>query len=328
MKKITIILVFINFLSSIGYAQLEVKDTLLLAYENETFWGSSSELEAENYSEEYDMSGYADYGKYGSLNLGDSNPKTCWAEGSESDGINEFIWMTIPENISIIRIRNGYQKSEIIYNANNRPRKLEFELFASYEPSGYVTESHNGFFISESIASSSAVLEDNLGYQDIKLDFDWPEINSQLSYNEIFDEDRFILKIKIIDVYKGSKWNDACISDINIVPNPYYDITLNDHGLIKVSESKTDTLFYNMENIYQVVESSPDLKWIIFIIMPSDIENSRVETEYKLYNTEKENFITPDDLVMMYGFVKKSGKLYLEGSNNDFEDKTILLEDL
>lgn len=318
MKKI-IILLFVFSLSSNIFAQLIVKDTLLLAYQNETFWSSSSELE---------MDIYRDFGKYGSINLSDNDPTTCWAEGSEGDGIGEFIRMTIPKNILTLQIKNGYQKNETIYFANNRPKKIEFELYACYELSGYVTESHNGFFISESIVSSSAVLEDNLGYQDIKLDFDWPEINLQLSDNEIFDEDRFILKIKILDVYKGSKWNDACISDINVVPNPYYDITLDDHGLIKVSESKTDTLFYNTENIYQVVESSPDLKWIIFILMPADIENSRVETEYKLYNTEKENFITPDDLVMMYGFVKKSGKLYLEGSNNDFEDKTILLEDL
>jgi hypothetical protein len=317
MKKITILLFFIA--SNISFAQLAVKDTLLLAYQNETFWGSSSELA---------MDIYRDFGKYGSINLSDNDPTTCWAEGSENDGTGDFIWMTITKNILTIQIKNGYQKNETIYFANNRPKNIEFELFACYEPSGYVTESHNGFFISETITSASSVLEDKLGYQDIKLGFDWPEINSRLSINEIFDEDRFILRVKILDVYKGSKWNDACISDINVVPKPYFDITLDDYGLIKVSESKTDTLFYNTENIYQVVELSPDLKWIIFILMPSDIENSRVETEYKLYNTEKEEFLIPDDLVMMYGFVKKSGKLYLEGSNKDLEDKLISLEDL
>ena len=328
MKKITILLVLISFLSGIGYAQLEVNDTLLLAYENEMFWGSSSELEADNYPEDYDMAGYVDYGIYGSLNLSDSNPNTCWAEGSESDGIGEFIWMTIPENIITIRIRNGYQKNETIYFANNRPKSFEFELFASYQPSGYVTESHDGFFISELISSSSAAIEDKLGYQDIKLGFDWPEIHSQLSNDRTFDKDRFILKIKIIDIYKGTKWNDACISDINVVPKPYYAISADDHGLLKISANKTDTLFYNTENVYQVVEISPNLSWIIFILMPSDIENSRVETVYKLYNTDKEKFITIEDLDSMYGFVKKDGKLHIEGSNKNLEDKTILLEDL
>lgn len=328
MKKlsITFVISFIIIINS--FAQLEVKDTLLLAFSTEIFWSSSSELEADNYPEDYEMAGYADYGIYGSLNLGDSDAKTCWAEGSESDGTGEFIWMTIPKNTITIRIRNGYQKNETIYFANNRPKNIELELFACYEPSGYVTESHNGFFISKSLVSMSLVLEDKLGYQDLNLDFDWTEISSQLSNNIIFDEDRLILKIKIKDVYKGNKYNDACISDINIVPNPYYEITLDEYGLVKVSANKTDTLFYDPESIYQVVELSPDSKWIIFIIMPSDIENSRVETIYKLYNTEKEKFIDLEDAVEMYGFIRKSGKLYLEGSDKDFNDISISLDDL
>ncbi len=136
---------------------------------------------------------YKDFGKYGSINLSDNDSTTCWAEGSERDGTGEFIWMTIPKNILTLQIKNGYQKSETIYFANNRPKNISLELFACYEPSGYVTESHNGFFLSNLITTSSAILEDKLGYQDIKLDFDWTEINSQLSDNEIFDEDRFIL---------------------------------------------------------------------------------------------------------------------------------------
>ena len=319
MRKISILLILISLLSNTIYAQLEVNDTLLLAFNNEIFWSSSSELE---------MDIYKDFGKYGSTNLSDTDPATCWAEGSENNGTGEYIWMTIPENISTIRIRNGYQKSETIYNANNRPKKIEFELFASYELSGYVTESHNGFCISKSITSTSVVLEDKLGYQDIQLGFDWSEIYDHLSNDRTFDKDRFILKIKILDIYKGNKWNDACISDINIVPGTYFDLTIDEHGLLKVSANSIDTLFYNTEYIYQVVKLSSNSKWIIFILIPSDIESSRVETIYKLYNTEKEQFIATDDLTMLFGFKKESGKLYLEGSDKDFNDKLLLLEDL
>lgn len=319
MRKISILLILTCFLSNTIHAQLEINDTLLLAFNNDIFWSSSSELEIDIYK---------DFGKYGSTNLSDSDPTTCWAEGSVNDGAGEYIWMTIPENISTIRIRNGFQKSETIYNANNRPKQIKLDLFASYEPSGYVTESHNGFYISKSLTSTSVVLEDKLGYQDIQLNFDWSEIYDQLSNDRIFDKDRFILKIKILDIYKGNKWNDACISDINIIPSTYFDLTIDEHGLLKVSANQTDTLFYNAEIVYQVVELSPNSKWIIFIVMPSDIETSRLETVYALYNTEKKQFISTDDLTMLFGFKKESGKLYLEGSTKDFEDKTILLEDL
>ncbi len=319
MRKITVLFFIVfGFINTIK-AQLEVNDTLLLAFNNDIFWGASSELE---------MGMYADFGKYGSTNLGDDNSTTCWAEGSEKDGIGEYILLSIPEKIQNIKIKNGYQKNENLYYANNRPKTIELSLYASYEPSGYVTESHNGFFISESLATTQFELEDKLGYQNIKTGFDWERILEELDHDNTFDKDRFVLKIKILNVYKGNKWNDACISDIKVIPNPYFDLTIDEHGLLKITGGDTDTLFYNTENIYQVVEISSYAEWIIFIIMPSDIEDSRVETIYELYNTKKEKFIEINDIYEMYGFVKKSGKLFLEGTDKDFNDYSICLDDL
>ena len=299
-----------------SFAQLEVNDTLLMAFDNDVFWSSSSELEQDI---------YADFGKYGSTNLADNDSTTCWAEGSENDGSGEFVWFVIPESTETIKIRNGYQKNESIFFANNRPKNIEFELYACYEPSAFVTESHNGFFFSEKLFTAKATLKDEFGYQDVLLDFNWPDIHESLSHDKTFPKDRFLLKLKIVDVYKGSKWNDACISDIIIVPNPYYDLTTDEHGLLKVKTHNTDTLFYYPENIYQVMEISANLEWIIFIEMPSNIENSRVETIYKLFNTKKERFLKIEEITSMYGFTKKSGKYYLEGLNNNLNDTTILL---
>jgi hypothetical protein len=236
--------------------------------------------------------------------------------------------MTIPENITSLKIRNGYQKDESIYNANNRPKKLELTLYATYEPSGYVTETHNGFFISEPLSTTKIEVADKIGLQEINTGFKWPEIYEELSHDNTFEKDRFILKITILDVYKGEKWNDACISDINIVPSPYYNLTNDEQGFIKVIDYKSDTLFYDSESIFQILEISPDAQWIIFIEMPAFIENSRVETTYKLFNITNEKFIELNDLFEMYGFTEKEGKTYIEGVNKDFEDELLLLEDL
>ncbi|MFO7844675.1 MAG: hypothetical protein R6V16_12765, partial [Bacteroidales bacterium] len=103
MKKIVICLVIFCFTIPNIHAQLNIRDTIMLASKNNVYWGSSSELELE---------GYADYGKYGSTNLSDNDPATCWAEGSESNGIGEYIWMSIPQNTNQLKIRNGFQKSE------------------------------------------------------------------------------------------------------------------------------------------------------------------------------------------------------------------------
>ena len=319
MKKSIFLLLVITFLSNCLYAQLEVNDTLLMAQKYDIYWGESSELE---------LTDYADFGKYGSVNLGDNDSTTCWAEGSKSDGTGEFVLMTIPDNIKSLKIRNGYQKNETIYYANNRPKDLELTLYASYEPSGFVTETHTGFFISEPLIKTQATLKDKPGYQQIETGFNWNNINEEMSHDNTFDKDRFILKIKILDVYKGNKWNDACISDIKAIASPYLSVSSDEHGFVKIYEDRTDTLFYNPEDIYQVVEISSNLEWIIFIVMPSDIGDSRVETIYKLYNTIKEQFIDIKNVYEMYDFEEKEGKLYLKGTDNDMKDISVCLDEL
>lgn len=318
MKKIIYSFLLV-ILTNFAYSQLEVVDTVLLAVKNDQFWSSSSELEQDIYK---------DFGKYGSINVADSDPETCWAEGSESDGSGEYLLTVIPENISTLRIRNGYQKNESIYNANNRPKAIKFTLYASYQPSGYVTETHTGFCISDPLFTSTVTLKDQMGYQDVNTGINWPDIYEELSHDNTFNKDHFILKIKIVDVYKGSKWNDACISDINIIPSPYFNITEDEHGFIKVTDISTDTLFYNHESIFQIVEISNNTQWIIFIEMAADIGDSRAETIYRLYNIESEEFVELNNVYEMYGFSVKDDKTYIEGSDNELNMISISLDEL
>jgi len=316
MKKL-FILFGITIASLKLFAQFEVKDTLLLAYEYESYWGSSSELEPSEYS---------DYGKYGSVNLGDNNPETCWAEGSEGNGAGEYIWMIIPKNTSQLNFRNGFQKSETTFMGNNRVKEITVYLYPLHQPQGYVTETHTGFFIGEPLYSQTVFLDDISGMQELNLDINWNEINSKLIYNEVFEEERFVLKIEITAVYKGNKWDDTCISDIIPALNPVFELSPDEHGFLKVTAEKTDTLFYNPDMVYQVVEMNNTLEWIIFIEMPADIESSRVETTYKLYNTKKEEFVMFENIVAMYGFMEKDSTLYLEGSDKNYGDVAVPLE--
>jgi len=317
MKKI-ILIAFISIFANHINAQLEVNDTVLMVLKNDVFWSASSELEPGSHK---------DLGKYGSVNLGDNDMTSCWAEGSENNGTGESIYITIPNNVDKIKIRNGFQKTEGIYYANNRPQDVKFTLYASYQPSGFITETHTGIFISEKLYTSEAMLEDKMGYQEVDLGINWPEVYTELYNDHTFNKDRFVLKITIESIYKGTKWNDACISDIKIIPKPFFELSEDEHGLLKKLENKIDTLFYNPEYIYQVIELSSDLEWLIFIEMPSEIEG-RTETVYKLYNTQKEGFISSGEIVEMYGFEEENGELYLLGTDKDFNDIRIKLSEL
>lgn len=304
-RLITFVFVSVFLILKINHskAQLEVVDTILMAFDNGVFWSASSELNPDI---------YADFGKYGSTNLSDDDPNTCWAEGSDTNGEYEYILFTIPVNLKEIRLKNGYQKNKDLFQANNRLRNVEFELYASNQIMGYVTESHNGFCLSEKLTSSITEIKDTSGYQNIELNFNWTDIIELMQQDITFDKDRFVVKLKILDIFKGKKYNTACISDLQIIPNSYFELTDDEHGLLKISEPLIDTLFYNNEVIYQISEMSEDLKWIIFIEIPADLENSRIETLYKLYNTERESFIEFEKPLLNLFFENTDSGVFLD----------------
>ena len=61
----------------------------------------------------------------------DENPNTTWAVRTAESGIGErvFMYYSLPKNENIfISIKNGYQKSEDLFNKNNRVKELEVKL--------------------------------------------------------------------------------------------------------------------------------------------------------------------------------------------------------
>jgi hypothetical protein len=78
-----------------------------------------------------------------------------------------------------MKIIAGYAKSDKIFNANNRIKEIKISFSSHY--------------------SQIATLADNQQYQRIEFNMGPPTT---------------MVKLTILDVYKGSKYNDACISEI------------------------------------------------------------------------------------------------------------------
>jgi len=119
---------------------------------------------------------------YSSENLIDNNISTCWAEGADGSGIGETIVIRSNNTINLnkITINNGYCKSEKLFYENNRVKKIR------------VT-----FDDKESI-----ILDLNGNYFDFENAFNIPEVQTSK------------IVFEILDVYKGTTWDDTCISDI------------------------------------------------------------------------------------------------------------------
>jgi len=121
---------------------------------------------------------------YESTNVFDQNPKTAWVpESRDKNGIEE--WLDIifyPKRIiNSLQIINGYAKSETIYRANNRVKRLKITF-------------DDGSSIEEELKDGQ------MGFQKIKF------INAKKIGH---------LRILIEEVYLGSKYHDTCISEIS-----------------------------------------------------------------------------------------------------------------
>jgi len=144
--------------------------------------------------------------KYTAWNLIDGDPSTAWVEGRNGSGINEYFEFYFPVEytdmvdlyaafkIDSLGIINGYAKNEGVFYNNNRVKKIKIE----YTNDIFREENPYNMKAPESI---EFILEDTMDMQYLA----FPESIYMSS-----------MKISILEVYKGSKWDDTCISELRI----------------------------------------------------------------------------------------------------------------
>ena len=128
--------------------------------------------------------------KYEPKNLSSININLPWVEGSKCDGGGEYVEMEWEYDVNGIIVVNGFtsfNKPEL-YLHNNRAKKIRISI-----------NDYSENFIYE--------LEDTSNPQIIQL----PKNGNKI-------------KVEIIDVYKGSRWNDTCISMIQGISSDAGDI--------------------------------------------------------------------------------------------------------
>ena len=132
------------------------------------------------------------YGRfsYGAGNLHDFNHETAWAEGVEGDGIGEYVVYEFPGNcprVTTVNILNGYVKSEALWKANSRVKKLM--VWYNNKPLAVLE------------------LEDSRSLQEFEIGIAGYGPNGK-------ESDKWSLKFEIMEVYPGEKYRDTVISDI------------------------------------------------------------------------------------------------------------------
>lgn len=114
---------------------------------------------------------------------------TAWVEAASGDGIGEWIeFKSDSEHKAVgIKLVNGYTKSKELYEKNNRVKKVKIEF-----------------------SDGSSIIKD---LQDV------PPESGISTFQEIYFGRVVItsyIKLTILDVYKGSKYDDTCFSEIRV----------------------------------------------------------------------------------------------------------------
>ncbi len=147
---------------------------------------------------------------YSANNLIDGNYLTAWADGVPGKGINENIEIKFKDssNIKTLYITNGYQKTSDIYFSNSRPKKLKLELDII---------SYNKKILTEKIIELSDIPKDwFMPFYSIDRKNNIHNNQALLISPYDFDYEYSIksVKITILEVYPGTKYEDTCISEI------------------------------------------------------------------------------------------------------------------
>ncbi len=167
--------------------------------------------------------------QYSAKNVIDNNPSTAWVEGVSGPGINENIKIDFTPYtaggkiegstlINKIGIINGYSKDKDTFKSNNRVKKIRITYNYRLHLDEIEGKNSNP---NDKVLGSLGINEFNdqeLRDKEKILGEYLLEDKMEMQYIQ-FDEPLLAsyIKITILDVYKGDKFDDTCISEVKVI---------------------------------------------------------------------------------------------------------------
>lgn len=140
---------------------------------------------------------------YTAKNMFDLDFNTTWAVRDNGNSIGEKIEIELDKyHLGAICFLNGYTKNEAVYTENNRIKKLRLEIeYVDFNDS------------TKSIIESREISIKDIPFSSISKN----NFGNMLSIIEDFGDGYLQIKkitLTILEVYKGTKYSDTCISEI------------------------------------------------------------------------------------------------------------------
>lgn len=274
--------------------------------------------------------------QYGISNVFDQDLSTAYVEGNDDYGSETSLYFVLPEHTDSISIFNGYGKNRERFKQNNRIRELVLSFYVGVHYEGHATETALEYQIYPYPKTYPLALNDTFAFQKKNLAVSSDRLThfkdsiSYLVKDKPVNDISYILKMNLKNVYKGTKWDDTCISEIRFHCKSRDTISRYTYETIRAvfTDSSQHTIFIQTEGndrleihsdtnlVYQIIQTSPRKRWAIVISMPAEAGPGRTETTYHLFHLtggrEVDLSSFRENIWMLYGFVQKGQTLYLE----------------
>ena len=148
---------------------------------------------------------------YGPSNLFDNDYSTAWVEGVKGPGIGEWVEVDLDKvSISGIGIINGYTKKKSLYYANNRIKKLRLDV-----------EWDNWGNRSGGKDSTEITLKEKQ-FNELNQNAEAPFISWLADYGDGYNRAKKV-RLTILEVYPGTKYDDTPITELFILGEQFED---------------------------------------------------------------------------------------------------------
>ncbi len=151
--------------------------------------------------------------KYNPEKAFDKDVRTSWVEGKPDDGIGEKIAFHV-STIHRIKIMPGFGVQKY-FKMNNRVKKARLTVYETKDL--YAHQYATVFIFGKLVKTTILNFRDAMFMQEFYIGITEMRKKKQ-KYSSSLENYGYVVILEIVEVYRGTRWRDTCIAEIEVVP--------------------------------------------------------------------------------------------------------------
>jgi hypothetical protein len=287
--------------------------------------------------------------RYGVDKAVDEDPATAWVEGVAGPGEGESYWLGVTHYPEALGFINGYAKNQSLFDKNYRIRRLEVQIYAAVNVSGFAGQWEE-FYDALAISEVQLIdLADSPDPQRILLPFDRRTMLSRMEQfrrseairmwdfpqagemglsgdEQVGRQFRYILRLTIESTYPGSTWEDTCIAELWPDYGAVTEIDLKDDDQylhIVDAVGQDISVYYDFGYVLTLVDQSEGRRWALLIKEGAYPHSSDASSTFAIVHVptgrdRAAEILGPESAsILPYGFSSRDGRVFVEWEHTE-----------